>query len=626
MRYIDVRTAANLWGISERRVTMLCRNGRIEGALKENGIWCIPNNIKKPEDGRSRKKSSIINSAKSLPLPIGVSNYKELVSKYYYVDKTLLLKEVLDIRSKVSLFTRPRRFGKTLAMDMIKTFFEISDTDNSKYFRDKKIWSCGEKYRKEQGKYPVISITFKDIKFESWEQTFEAIKDVIAKEYRRHLYILESKKCNEYDKKYFQSVLDGTVTEVGLAGAFSELSYMLNVHYGKAAVIIIDEYDTPIQQGYTEDYYEKIIGFMRNLLSGAFKDNSNLAFGFMTGILRVAKESIFSGLNNIMIYSVLDKKYSEYFGFIEEEVREMAYYYKAEEKFCELCEWYDGYRFGDIDIFNPWTVMNYFCDDGTPKAYWQSTGDNSIIRQIVTEADEETTDNLRKLMQGQIISTYVDTSVIYPEIKNNPTTIYSFLLAAGYLKIVKKDNLYDNNAICDVAIPNKEIFFVYEKEILRALSNMISQPTALAIQQAIIKQDILGLQENLQKMLLHSASSFDYGNENFYHGLMLGICAVMNNLYRVESNKESGYGRYDIQLRPYNKKMPGIIMELKVNRDNLKEDIIGEKLEELAEEALMQIEKKQYETVMKQEGFTQLLKLGVSFYKKHVRIISKFDS
>ncbi len=406
---MDVKIAASAWGLSERRITMLCRSGRITGATKENGMWFIPENAKKPEDGRSNKKSQVVGKIEALPLPIGVSNYKELVSKYYYVDKTLLIKEVLDIRAKVSLFTRPRRFGKTLTLDMIKTFFEISDTDNSRYFKDKKIWECGEQYRKEQGKYPVISVTFKDIKFESWEQTFEAIKDVIAKEYRRHLYLLQSEKCNQYDKKYFQNILDGTVTEVGLVGAFSELSYMLNAHYGKAAVIIIDEYDTPIQQGYAEGYYEKIVGFMQNLLSGAFKDNSNLAFGFMTGILRVAKESIFSGLNNLMIYSILDKKYSEYFGFVEEEVKEMARYYESEDKLDEICEWYDGYRFGNINIFNPWSVMNHFCDNCTPKAYWQSTGDNSIIRQIVAEADEETTENFyHGLMPGIIIELKVN--------------------------------------------------------------------------------------------------------------------------------------------------------------------------------------------------------------------------
>lgn len=625
MTYIDVKTAASKWGLTERRITTLCRDGRIDGAKKENGVWLVPENAEKPKDGRSNKFSKAAGTITKLPLPIGVSDFKDLVEKYYYVDKTLMLKEFIDSRPKVSLFTRPRRFGKTLAMDMVKTFFEISDTDTSKYFKDKKIWGCGEKYRSEQGKYPVISVTFKDIKFSSWEQSLEAIRDVIAAEYRRHINLLESDKCNEYDKKYFRSVAECTVTEVGLTSAFRTLSTMLHTHYGKPAVIIIDEYDTPIQQGYTSDYYEQIISFMRNLLSGAFKDNSNLSYGFLTGILRVAKESIFSGLNNLKVNSILEERYSEYFGFTKDETRDMMEYYGRTDKFEEICEWYDGYRFGETDIFNPWSVLNYMDENCSAKAYWQSTGDNSIIRQIVAQADDETADNLRMLMQGQMVSSYVDTSVIYPEIKSSPTTIYSFLLAAGYLKIVSKDELHDGNCICDIAIPNKEIFFVYEKEILSALSDVIPQSTAIAIQQAIIKQDVPKLQEHLQKMLLTTISSFDYAHENFYHGLILGICAIMNNLYRVDSNRESGHGRYDIQLSPYNKKLPGIIVELKVVREDVAEERIDSELERAAKNALEQIEIKQYVTAMKQEGITHFFKIGVSFYKKRVKLMSESE-
>lgn len=274
----------------------------------------------------------------------------------------------------------------------------------------------------------------------------------------------------------------------------------------------------------------------------------------------------------LTIHSVLDEKYSSYFGFTPEEIREMTEYYDVTEKYDELCEWYDGYHFGSKDIFNPWSVINYFYNEQFPQAYWQSTGDNSIIRQIVSEADEETAENLNKLMRGPTVSSYIDTSVIYPEIKNNPTTIYSFLLAAGYLKTTKKENLYDGNSICDIAIPNKEIFFVYEKEILSALSDVIPQSTAVSIQQAIIKQDIFKLQEQLQRFLINTISSFDYAYENFYHGLMLGICAIMNNLYYVDSNKESGHGRYDIQLRPINKKLPGIIIELKVIKNTVPDE------------------------------------------------------
>ena len=625
MNYMDVKTAAKRWNLTERRLTMLCRNGRIEGAKKEGGIWLIPTNATKPKDGRSSKAAAIMKNTKKLPMPIGISDFKQLVSKYYYVDKTLMIKEFIDNSPKVSLFTRPRRFGKTLAMDMLKTFFEISDQDTAKYFENKKIWSCGEEYREEQGKYPVIFVTFKDIKFSSWEQTYTAIREVIAKEFLRHDIILSSVKCNEYEKDYFRKVVDGSISEVSMSRALSELSHMLQKHYAQPAVIIIDEYDTPIQQGYTGGYYEQIIGFMRNLLSGAFKDNSDLAYGFLTGILRVAKESIFSGLNNLIVHSIMDEKYSEYFGFTADEVKEMAEYYEVADKFDDICEWYDGYRFGNEDIFNPWSVINYFYNNCTAKAYWQSTGDNSIIRQIVAEADNETADNLRKLLQGEIVSSYVDTSVIYPEIKSNPTTIYSFLLAAGYLKTVKKDDIPDGNSICDIAIPNKEIFYVYEREILSALSDVISQSTAIAIQQAIIKQNIPSLQENLEKLLLNSISAFDYAHENFYHGLVIGLCAVMNNRYFVSSNVESGHGRYDIQLRPINKRLPGIIIELKVLKDGVAEDRIDSQLEAAAKDALGQIEEKKYVTAMKQEGFTHFFKIGAAFYKKHVKVLSQAE-
>lgn len=625
MEYVDVKTAAARWGLTERRITALCRDNRIAGAKKKDGLWLIPENSEKPTDGRKDKYGRVAGSNVKLPLPIGVSDFKELVSNYYYVDKTLILKDFIDSKPKVSLFTRPRRFGKTLTMDMLKTFFEISDTDTSKYFMDKEIWSRGEEYRREQGKYPVIFVTFKDIKFASWVQTYNAIREIIANEYLRHDILLTSDRCNEYEKDYFRKVVDGSITEVSMSRAFAELSRMLHKHYDCPSVIIIDEYDTPIQQGYTDGYYEQVTGFMRNLLSGAFKDNSDLSYGFLTGILRVAKESIFSGLNNLKVNSVLEERYSEYFGFTKSEIKDIMKYYDRTDKYEEICEWYDGYRFGNTEIFNPWSVLNYLDENCNAKAYWQSTGDNSIIRRIVAEADDETVDNLRKLMQGQKISSYVDTSVIYPEIRNNPTTIYSFLLSAGYLKVLKKDELHDDNAICDIAIPNKEIFFVYEKEILSALTNVISQSTAIAIKEAIVMQNVPKLQNSLQELLLKSVSSFDYAHENFYHGLVLGICAIMNNLYRMDSNRESGHGRYDIQLSPYDKKMPGIIIELKVLKENIAESHIESELENSAKEALLQINRQQYVTAMRQEGVTRFFKIGVSFYKKRVKLISESE-
>ncbi len=487
MEYIDVHEAAEKWMLTERRVTTLCRTGRIEGAVKEGNLWRIPKTALKPMDGRIRDSLAKKYAAVQRPLPIGVSDFKETVTNYYYVDKTLLIKDFLDARPKVSLFTRPRRFGKTLTMDMLRVFFEKSDEDTSVYFQDKKIWACGDKYRKYQGKYPVIFLTFKDVKFETWEETLEKLSAVFQVEYSRHKELLDSPQCNDFEKRYYRTIISGSASNVELTEALANLSAMLHEHYGVAPILIIDEYDTPVQQGYMLGYYEKVILFMRNLFSGGFKDNPHLSFGLMTGILRVAKESIFSGMNNLKVNSILDNRYSEYFGFTSDEVKPMADYYGRPEKYDELCEWYDGYSFGTSEIFNPWSVINYLDNDCYPQAFWQSTGNNEIIRDIIAGATSEIKDNLQLLMQGKHISTYVDTSVIYPEIKSNPSSIYSFLLIAGYLKVVEKENCHDGNAICDVAIPNKEIFYVYEKEILSGLSEMISPSSAIAIQQAIIK-------------------------------------------------------------------------------------------------------------------------------------------
>lgn len=413
----------------------------------------------------------------NLPLPVGVSDYRLASSEYYYIDKTMMIKDFIDERPMVSLFTRPRRFGKTLNMDMLRTFFEKTEEDTSVYFKDKKIWTCGQKYRDYQGRYPVIFVTFKDIKFNTWEETFEAIKAVFSKEAVRHIELKTSDKCNEYEKEDFEKLLSGNINEVELSGALLNLSGMLHKHYGIAPIIIIDEYDIPIQQGYMKNYYDKVILFMRNLFSGGLKDNKHLSYGFLTGILRVAKESIFSGLNNLTIHSVLDNKYSSYFGFTSDEVKEMAEYYGAADKYDEICQWYDGYRFGKTEIFNPWSVINYFNNECEPRAFWQSTGSNDIIGEIISEADKEIYERLTALVNGETFTTYIDTSVIYPQIKKNPSTIYSFLLVAGYLKALKTTPAFNGDFMCQVALPNREISFVYHKEILQQLNHIIPHRT-----------------------------------------------------------------------------------------------------------------------------------------------------
>lgn len=550
----------------------------------------------------------------NLPLPVGVSDYRLASSEYYYIDKTMMIKDFIDERPMVSLFTRPRRFGKTLNMDMLRTFFEKTEEDTSVYFKDKKIWTCGQKYRDYQGRYPVIFVTFKDIKFNTWEETFEAIKAVFSKEAVRHIELKTSDKCNEYEKEDFEKLLSGNINEVELSGALLNLSGMLHKHYGIAPIIIIDEYDIPIQQGYMKNYYDKVILFMRNLFSGGLKDNKHLSYGFLTGILRVAKESIFSGLNNLTIHSVLDNKYSSYFGFTSDEVKEMAEYYGAADKYDEICQWYDGYRFGKTEIFNPWSVINYFNNECEPRAFWQSTGSNDIIGEIISEADKEIYERLTALVNGETFTTYIDTSVIYPQIKKNPSTIYSFLLVAGYLKALKTTPAFNGDFMCQVALPNREISFVYHKEILQQLNHIIPQPIGISIQEAIFSGDKKRLKELIQTLLTQSVSSFDAAGENFYHGFMLGLCALFSGSF-ISSNRESGDGRYDIQLRPFRKNLPGILIELKAQKNCTREQ-----LKKLSETALSQIIDKKYDTELTAAGVETIYKYGVAFSGKNVEI------
>ena len=551
MDYLSVSEAEKKWNISARRLQQLCKSGAINGAVKQGRSWLIP------EDAELSLKRNAKSRTGRLPLPVGVSGYIETVSNYYYVDKTLLIRDILDALPKVSLFTRPRRFGKTMNMDMLRVFFEKTEQDNSVYFTDKAIWACGDYYRSFQGKYPVIYLSFKDVKFNSWQSAQKCIADIIRLEYARHDELMNSLRLNSFEKNYYEKMIHGEADEVELAGSLDMLSGMLRNHYGIESVIIIDEYDTPIQQGYECGYYKEAIDFIRNLFSGAFKDNPNLAYGFLTGILRVAKESIFSGMNNLIVNSVLTKRYSEYFGFTQEEIKTMTAYYDAEDKYSEICEWYDGYLFGRSEIFNPWSVINYFSNECEPGAYWQSTGSNEIIGDILTKATPEITENLRKLLQGESISAYIDTGVIYPEVVKNPQSIYSFLLVAGYLKLSEAVLMPDGNYLCKVCIPNKEIAFVYAKEILGRLNLPESESTAVEISRAVYDKDIEKLKASIEKYLIQTISVYDTGSEAFYQGLMLGLCAILNNRYQVKSNRESGLGRFDIQLYPLTEDLPG---------------------------------------------------------------------
>ncbi len=612
------REMAAIWNVTERTVTTFCKSGKIPGAIKSGKSWQIPDDAEKPMDGRVSSGKYVKETKKRLkPLPIGISDYVRAQSEYYYVDKTLLIKEFLDQKPLVSLFTRPRRFGKTLNMDMLRVFFEISDEDTSVFFSDKEIWKCGSEYREHQGKYPVIFLTLKDVKFDSWSETIDKIRDLLQTEYGRHQELLESERIAKYEKEYFKRIVEGTATEVDLSSALEKLSRMLTEHYDKAPIIIIDEYDTPIQEGYSKDFYDEIIGFMRNFFSGAFKDNKYISYGFLTGILRIAQESIFSGLNNLMVNSVIDEAYDQYFGFTSMEVHKMLEYYGALEKEAELKEWYDGYLFGNEEIYNPWSVINYISKGCVPQAYWVNTGKNEILEDVLKTATDEITERLYALLQGERVVARIDQNVVYRSLAEDPANIYSLLLVAGYLKTPKKELQGDGAYLCEVAIPNKEIASVYKNEILSHLLQIgaITRTTANKIAESLYTSDWKRLQTAIAEYMNKSISFYDAGAEGFYHGLVLGLIALMDNQYKIRSNRESGDGRYDISLFPREKKYPGIIMELK-----WKNGLDEEELKSLAKDALLQIENKKYDSEMREEGIENILKLGIAFSGKRVSV------
>lgn len=596
MEYLSCSDASKAMGFSVRRIQQMCKNGELPGAIKEGRKWLIPD-----------ETIHMNHFAKNKSLPIGVSDFKLATTGYYYVDKTLMIRDFLDKKPMVSLFTRPRRFGKTLNMDMLRVFFEKTNEDTSVYFKDKQIWQCGDYYTKHQGRYPVIFLTFKDVKSMTWEETFQKIRRLISLEFIRHNELETSSVLTAYEKEQYHLLAGDSGDEVDCQMGLQLLSLLLHKHYGRECIIIIDEYDTPIQQGHTCNFYPEIVNFMRNFFSGGLKDNPHLAFGFLTGILRVAKESIFSGMNNLKTYSILDDGYSSYFGFTEKEVKDMLRYYGKDDKYNELSEWYDGYRFGNTEIFNPWSVINYISDNCFPKAFWQSTGSNEIIGEIIQAATPEITKDLYKLLCGEKIAAYIDTGVIYPEVQNNPYSIYSFLLVAGYLKVANIYPQSDGNFMCDVAIPNKEITFVYEKEVLNRTNQ---NSLAISISQAIFSKDTQKLQSLLEDFMVKSISSIDGANEGFYHGMMLGLCAILGNRYKIRSNRESGLGRFDIQLMPLAKGMPGFIFEFKHTKDEHTD------LSALADSALQQIETKKYDTELRDNGVNSIIRIGIAFRGK----------
>ena len=554
-------------------------------------------------------------------VPIGTSDFKEIVSDFYYIDKTLFIKDILDKKSEVFLFSRPRRFGKTSNLSMLKYFFEKTEEDTSVLFKDLQIWNQGEVYRKEQGKSPVIYLTLKDIKFNSWEETFRGLKMIISEEYTRHKYLLQSEQMNIEEIQYFKIITEMTGDAIAYQRSLSRLTRILHKAYGEKPILLLDEYDIPIQQGYVAGFYQEVISFMRNWLSGGLKDNVDLKFAALTGILRVAKESIFSGLNNLEVFTILDEPFRQYFGFTQGEVETLVKDYDCLDKLGEIKNWYDGYYFGNLDIYNPWSVLRYIKNDRQPEAYWLGTSSNDIIGQLLDEARLDTRDILKQLLDGESHYAAIDTNIVYPEIFQNENAIFSFLVMTGYLK-AKRHYLNETYYDYELRIPNKEISIAYKSEIIQKLSTENRKFSSYIndFMRAVYGGNAKEIDRLLKQIAEYSISYYD-AEESFYHGWMLSLTGLFLDTHYVSSNRETGEGRADLLLEPKSSEYPGVVFEFKVLREKEEnKEFLDEKLKELAKNAYQQILDKQYDAEIMKRNVKTIYKYGVAFYKKTLSV------
>ena len=556
-----------------------------------------------------------------LPPPVGTSDWARFSRTSYCVDKTLILKDLIDAESTVVLFTRPRRFGKTTMLKMIRAFYEPETlvegrgmVKTGEFFTDKKIWFAdGGKYRAEQGKRPVIFLSFKDFKSTTWDSAKKDLVNCLAYEFSR--FASAGDMLSGMKAEQFTAVKDGKADLDTLKLSLGLLAEAVHLNSKALPVILIDEYDQPITSASTNGYYDEMCNFMRVFLSGALKDNEHCHIGIMTGVLRVAKEGILSGLNNPEVWTVFEQKYSQYFGFTEDEVAEMARYYGAEDKLPEIKAWYDGYYFGGTEIYNPWSVLRYFQCNCKPDAYWLDTSSNDLITEIVQELPFKMERRLHALLKGETITVPMTKELgPYKLIRENENTLYALLVSAGYLKAVGP---IDESGDCPVTIPNKELSQVFYREIVQKVRSFDKNGGISAVEDAFRERDPFLFGKYLAAYLKESVSFFDTAAEGFYHGLVLGFIACFRNRFVVKSNRESGEGRYDISMRPLVDAMPGVVIELKAAEDET------EDLDALAREARRQIDAREYTTEMLADFAAHgekrdIRKFGMAFYKKNL--------
>ena len=550
------------------------------------------------------------------PLPIGIENFEKMIKLgYYYVDKTLFIKELIDKKCEINLFTRPRRFGKSLSLSMIQYFFEKYKKDNTYLFEGLNIMSAGDKYTSEMNKYPVISITLKDIETPNYNQSFNMLREELLRQFDRHSYLLESDKINDRQKKTYTDFINADAEDGLIPSSLKFLSECLELHYNEKVIILIDEYDVPLERAYFNGYYNEMVDVIRKLFNTALKTNTSLNFAVITGCLRVSKESIFTGFNNPKIISITSDMYGEYFGFTEEEVQASLKFYQLDHKIDEARQWYNGYIFGNANVYNPWSILNYVQDayenvNWFPRPYWVNTSSNSIIRELIEISDNEIKDEIEALIQGESITKPIHEDVVYSEIKQDMNNLWNFLFFTGYLKKVG-EQFVNNKIYFDLMIPNIEVLTIFERKINEWFNVKIKARDMNKMYTAILNSEPQVFEDELSALLAETISYFD-SQENFYHGFLTGALARMNG-YKAKSNRESGNGRGDIFLLPVSMKKTAVILEVKAA-----DTFIG--MEKECIEALKQITVKKYDQELRQTGYSNILMYGVAFYRKDCMI------
>ena len=548
-------------------------------------------------------------------VPVGIEDFERIINEdYYYVDKTMLIEKLLINRTPVTLFTRPRRFGKTLNMSMLKYFFDVKDKEeNKKLFENLKIYDS--EYMSEQGKYPVIFISLKDLKEDTWEECLESIKDIMYKIFNEYNFLRE--KLNIVEKRQFDKIWEITGNERNFKTSLLDLSNYLNKYYGEKVIILIDEYDAPIINAFDKGYYNEAINFFQTFYSSALKTNNSLKYGILTGITRIIKEGIFSGLNNLYVNTILSKDYSEYFGLLESEVIEMLEYFDMKYKIEEVREWYDGYIFGESEVYNPWSIVNYVREKEI-KAYWANVSGNALLENMIDNAGESVYDDLKRFTDGESIEKYISDGTTIKSLLNNDDEIWQLLLYSGYLTKDEKQKEIDVTSeytdVYNLRIPNKEIRKYFGNMFLNRFFGTEVKTNTLI--KALENGDIKKFEKTLGEIMINMLSHFDLDKEmeKIYQVFMIGLVGFLMGKYEIISNDESGYGRYDLAMIPIKSNEKAYLMEFKISKTK-------KGMEEKAQKALKQIDEKKYDTKLKARGIKNILKIGIAFYGKEVKVV-----